>query len=206
MPGKLRIFYSSRFRVPRSSILALEIFFLATHVSADTMLRVAVARLGPLPVSNECDTDFRPQVVREVAFSNPSTSYVSVGVWIGIAFAVLFVLLVSVVFFIGHRKVSEYFVSLYALKFVKRYKLTRNDPRTDREQPGNVSPQMHEKASHLHSGCTPRTATPEIPFAAIEIEIDGRRSPRLPITSKRGSSVGGTPCSKKTSDMCASGA
>lgn len=46
-----------------------------------------------------------------------------------------------------------------------------------------------------------RIIIPDIPFAAIDVEPDGRRSPRLPIVNKRGSSTGGTPSSFLNADV-----
>ena len=119
-----------------------------------------------------------------------------IGAWIGIGFAILVILILVVVLVFGHKKVTEYLVA----------KLTRNGSRRSRTGQSNVFQlNVHplpprtcsdhfSKMSHTGTISTPRTVSPDFPFASIEVEPDGRLSPRLPIPSKRGSpSLPGTP-------------
>ncbi|TEB19923.1 hypothetical protein C9890_0136 [Perkinsus sp. BL_2016] len=119
-----------------------------------------------------------------------------IGAWIGIGFAVLFILILGVVLFFGHKKVTEYLVA----------KLTRNGRRSYPTRQSNVfqlnvhplpprtCSEHFSKMSQTGTMSTPRTVAPDFPFASIDVEPDGRLSPRLPIPSKRGSSsLPGTP-------------
>ena len=132
--------------------------------------------------------------------SDPKTDHSSgalpVGAWIGIGFGVLFLLIVAVLVFFGHKKVTEALVT-----FLSRRR-RRSDPAVVVQSPprptlDSVRPRSNSghlsKLSHSGMSSTPRTAVPDIPFAAIDIEADGRLSPRLPIINKRTPSLPGTP-------------
>ena len=120
-----------------------------------------------------------------------------IGAWIGIGFALLILILVGIVWFVGHKRVIEYFVSLTTRRSRKGTPLPRVSTQFDAGQlealPVRSSSGHFSKISH--SGSTPRTGLTDIPFASIEIDGDGRMSPRLPIASKRGNSSVGTPLS-----------
>jgi hypothetical protein len=131
--------------------------------------------------------------------SDPKTDHSSgplpVGAWIGIGFGVLLVVLVAVLIFFGHKKVTEALVT-----FLSRRR--RSDPVVVTHSPprpmlDSVRPRSNSghlsKISHSGMSSTPRTAVPDIPFAAIDIEADGRLSPRLPIMNKRTPSLPSTP-------------
>jgi hypothetical protein len=118
-----------------------------------------------------------------------------VGAWVGIGFAVVFFLTLCVVLFFGHRKVTDYLVAIVTRKSRNSgqgVQGVRNSTPLHTLPPRSSSIHM-SKISHTGSASTPRTMIPDIPFASIEIESDGRLSPRLPIPSKRGSSLPGTP-------------
>ena len=124
--------------------------------------------------------------------SKNEVSGLPVGAWVGIGLAIFFVLAAVTVFFIGHKKVSEYFVSIIAKR---RGKEPIPPQKTKVILSDLVATRSHSRSSYKASAGSPRTTLPDIPFAPIEIESDGRMSPRLPIASKRGSSTGGTPSS-----------
>ena len=96
-------------------------------------------------------------------------------------------------FFIGHKRVTEYFVAIIAKRpgwhdnREKDRDLTFIEP-----EPSQC---YNARGSHGGSTNTPKTSVPDFPFASVEVDADGRVSPRLPIMSKRGSSIGSTPSS-----------
>lgn len=136
--------------------------------------------------------------------SESSTSGLPVGAWVGIGFCIFFLCILGIVLFFGHRRVTDTLVA----------KLARQKRRIFAEPSGRNAPiaivgptptrthsAMLIKMSYTGSSSTHRTSVPDIPFAPVEVDPDGRLSPRLPIASKRGSYLPGTPNS--TSLRCA---
>lgn len=130
------------------------------------------------------------------------TSGLPVGAWIGIGFAILLVVILGVLLFFGQKRVRESLV-----KFMSRSKKPEaSDPILPPQGKVMVplpvrSYSVQSKASRAWSGSTPRTIVPDLPFASIEVEPDGRLSPRLPIANKRGGSLPGTPNSISRRDV-----
>ena len=144
-------------------------------------------------------TSSEPMSLKDQIASSHGNTNVSgglpVGAWVGIGFAVAFILVLGAVLFFGHKKVTDYLVAAMTRK-------NRNSSQPARPDRGSIS--LHplpprsssvylSKMSQTGATSTPRTTATDIPFASIEIEPDGRLSPRLPIPSKRGSSLPGTP-------------
>jgi hypothetical protein len=150
------------------------------------------------PTASGVSGDQTPPVSSNI-LKETASSGLPVAAWVGIGFGILFLLILGLVLFFGHKKVTDYLVA----------KLTRTRMNQSQGQGGRILHQTPilptptrsqsgytSKLSQTCSSSTPRTAIPDIPFASIEIEPDGRLSPRLPIPNKRGSSLPGTPCSR----------
>ena len=122
-----------------------------------------------------------------------TVSGLPVGAWVGIGFGILIFVALALLFFIGHKRVTEYFVAIIAKRpgwhdnREKDRDLTFIEP-----EPSQC---YNARGSHGGSTNTPKTSVPDFPFASVEVDADGRVSPRLPIMSKRGSSIGSTPSS-----------
>lgn len=194
-------------------------FALAIHVSASFWLIEAVET----PLSSGIASDFATNPA-ELSGSAESSPYISnfptstttlipagvseeppssglpVGAWIGIGFALLFLILVGIVWFVGHKRVIEYVVSMKTRASRKATPLPRSITVTDpvHLEPLPVRTSSGHFSKNSHPASTPRTAMTDIPFASVEIDSDGRMSPRLPIASKRGSSLNGTPHSRRS--------
>ena len=123
-------------------------------------------------------------------------SGISVGGWVGIGFGIVLVLLIAVYFIIGQKKVTEYFVRII------RDRIQRRDNKFsarqhDQETLDSLEVRCSSKSENRHgsrpgssighyetNAGTPMTVH-EIPIAPIEIEPDGRMSPKLPIASRQ---------------------
>ena len=128
-----------------------------------------------------------------------SSGVLPVGAWVGIAFAILAALVIGLFFFVGHRRVREYYVSMMQ----NRDKPSKSAPTASK--PADVltldsldvrcsTRSDNGRVSSGYDHCfSPRTC--DIPFAPVEVETDGRLSPKLPILSKREGSAAGTPSS-----------
>ena len=124
---------------------------------------------------------------------------IPVGGWVGIGFGILLVLLVALYFIVGQRKVTEYFVRVIRDRIQRRDKFSTRQ--ADQETLDSLEVRCSSKSENRHgskygssighnetNSGTPRTIN-DIPIAPIEIEPDGRMSPKLPIPSRRISSV-----------------
>ena len=130
--------------------------------------------------------------------SDSRVSGLPVGAWIGIGFGIFVILLIGVIFFIGHKRVTEYFVGLLARRQARPVAPVQKGTHSVHLE--SVVSSSHSRSSQKGGSSTPRTATPEIPFATFDFEADGRMSPRLPIASRRSHSTGGTPMSSNQLD------
>jgi hypothetical protein len=133
-------------------------------------------------------------------------SGISVGGWVGIGFGIFLVLLIVIYFLIGQRRVTEYFVRIIRDRIQRRdRKISSRQPDTETLDSLEVrcsSKSENRNGSKLGSSIghyetnagTPMTVY-DIPVAPIEIEADGRMSPKLPIASRQvcGSSIVVTP-------------
>lgn len=124
-----------------------------------------------------------------------SSSGLPVGAWVGIGFAILIVLVLVLFFFVGHRRVREYYVSLMQ----SRRRLDDSKHQVELQTSDSLDVRCSTRSdngrvsSGFDHGFSPRTV--DFPFAAVEVDIDGRLSPKLPILSKREGSAAGTPSS-----------
>ena len=170
-----------------------------------TFLEDALKGISSTSVSMATSTPagFTSESSRSKLLSEQSESGVPLGAWIGIAFAVMFLILLSIVWFVGRRKVTEYFVSLYTRKWRRESEFPMITPQKHWNQMSAeyMSTVASEKVPQNATACSERICIPDIPFAAIDVEPDGRQSPRLPIANKRGSSTGGTPSSFLNADV-----
>jgi hypothetical protein len=176
------------------------------HIRSPVALEKAkpgMVQAGSVPDDRTSDVSATDQVVNE-----PETveqSGIPVGGWVGIGFGIVLVLLVAVYFIIGQRKVTEYFVRVIRDRIQRRdkkYSKRQHDQETlDSLEVRCSSKSENRQGSRQGSSIgyyetnvgTPITVH-DIPVAPIEIEPDGRMSPKLPIASRRltGSSMGAT--------------
>lgn len=129
----------------------------------------------------------------------------SVGAWVGIGVGVAVVIIAVLYFFVCNKRIRE---SLVRFLLKREGKLESYDNKLGVARKQTEPPQCHT----LEAGGLkfPRIASPStfpsegsthfsprilnIPFAPIDIDHEGRMSPRLPIASKQSSSsVAGTP-------------
>jgi hypothetical protein len=161
----------------------------------------APKRESSLPSTTATTQPTTPAIPAELK-SEQRTSGLPVGAWIGIGFAISLVVILGVLLFFGQKRVTESLV-----KFMSRRKKPEAvDPILLSQGKVTVplparSYSVQSKASRAWSGSTPRTIIPDLPFASIEVEPDGRLSPRLPIANKRGGSLPGTPNSVSRRDV-----
>lgn len=152
--------------------------------------------------SGTSTTTLLPVVVGE----NPdSTSYLPIGAWVGIGLGVAAILIAAIYYFVGNKRIRETFVSMALRKSRKNPSKNKTaDVEIGRLDPDLVYNECPEarwaKRSTITSTApgnlslqiSPRIL--EIPFAPIDVDTDGRMSPRLPIASKQGSTpTAGTP-------------
>jgi len=137
----------------------------------------------------------------EVASSNISSNSstdVPVGAWVGIGLGILLLILIGVYYFIGQKRVTDYFVAIISARLRKGGKQQQQQQQSPEH---NDTTSLDVRCSSKSAGAadritstssTPRT-TVDVIIAPIEIDSDGRMSPRLPIGNRRrlGSSTGG---------------
>lgn len=136
-------------------------------------------------------------VPSDLATTSPpsSSSTLPVGAWVGIGFAICITLVLIVFFLVGHRRVREYYVSLMQTR-VGRKRPTVAPKQVDVLTLDSIDIRCSTRSDNgrvSDHSFSPRTS--DLPFAPVDVELDGRLSPRLPILSKREGSAGGTPSS-----------
>lgn len=134
---------------------------------------------------------------------NDTQSSLPVGAWVGIALGIAAILIAAIYYFVGNKRIREKFVSM-ALR--KRRERAERPTHLDAEM-GTFDPELvyndcpesrwtkRPTITSTHPGDLSIQLTPrDVPFAPIDVDLDGRMSPRLPIASKQGSmSTAGTP-------------
>lgn len=133
-------------------------------------------------------------------------SGIPVGGWVGIGFGIFLILLIAIYFLIGHRRVTEYFVRIIRDR-IQRHDRKISSRQADQETLDSLEVRCSSKSENQQgskvgssigfyetNAGTPMTVN-DIPVAPIEIEADGRMSPKLPIPSRQlsGSHVVMTP-------------
>ena len=132
-------------------------------------------------------------------------SGIPVGGWVGIGFGIVLVLLIAVYFIIGQRKVTEYFVRVIRDRIQRRDNKFSNrqhdqetldslEVRCSSKSENRQGSRQGSSIGHYETNVGTPMTVHEIPVAPIEIEPDGRMSPKLPIANRRltGSPLGAT--------------
>lgn len=123
-------------------------------------------------------------------------SGISVGAWVGIGFGIVLVLLIAVYFIIGQRKVTEYFVRVIRDRIQRRdnkFSHRQHDQETldslevrcSSKSENRQGSRQGSSIGHYETNAGTPMTVHEIPIAPIDIEPDGRMSPKLPIASRQ---------------------
>ncbi len=156
----------------------------------------------PVPPVRNATRNITTTPIPVVVVSDPeSDSSFPIGAWVGIALAATAILIAAIYYFVGHKRIRETFV----LRALRKSRKHSKDEKSDMEF-GSLDAKLdcpearwvkRPTITSTHPGDISLQLTPrldDIPYAPIDLEPDGRMSPRLPFASKQGSTpTAGTP-------------
>jgi hypothetical protein len=165
--------------------------------SPTPLLRQAIILGGTSKSQTISSPRLDPETPNPLDPNAEDSSELPVGAWVGIGLGILLFILVGVYYFVGHKRVTDYFVKIISARLKRKEVPGGRSRNSEHDTLDSLEVRCSSKSENRYgskpgssignydtSSGTPRTVIEAI-VAPIEIDSEGRISPRLPIGGSR---------------------